>query len=84
MFLIQKYNIIIMYSAPPPPKKKNLVDVGTANREENYAKKAADFEHHSKRMADTASALAKTGGVTDRKLANDLISTSGKVCVYIV
>ena len=55
------------------------LDAGTANREENYAKKAADFEHHSKRMADTASALAKTGGVTDRKLANDLISTSGKV-----
>ena len=58
------------------PTDHDWIDTGTANREENYAKKAADFEHHSKRMADTASALAKTGGVTDRKLANDLISTS--------
>ena len=60
------------------------MDTGTANREENYAKKAADFEHHSKKMADTATTLAKTGGVTDRKLANDLISTSGKVCTCII
>ena len=51
------------------------------NREENYAKKASEFEHHSKRMADTAATLAKTGGVTDRKMANDLISTSGKVSI---
>ena len=57
--------------------------VDTANRAENYAKKASEFEHHSKRMADTAATLAKTGGVTDRKLANDLISTSGKVTCII-
>ena len=50
-----------------------------ANRDANYAKKVTEFEQHSKKMADTASALAKTGGVTDRKVANDLISTSGKV-----
>ena len=56
-----------------------LIYLDAANRAENYAKKASEFEHHSKRMADTAATLAKTGGVTDRKLANALISTSGKV-----
>ena len=56
----------------------------TANREANYAKKVTEFEQHSKKMADTASALAKTGGVTDRKVANDLISTSGKVHTYVI
>ena len=42
-------------------------------------KKAADFQKHSKSMADTAAALAKSGGITDRKLADDLIRTAGKV-----
>ena len=51
----------------------------TANREETYGKRAVDFQQHSKKMADTASALAKTGGITDRKLADDLIATAGKV-----
>ncbi len=51
----------------------------TANREENYQKKSADFEAHSKKMAATAAALAKSGVVTDRKLADALISTSRKV-----
>ncbi len=51
----------------------------TANREENYQKKSEQFETHSKKMAATAAALAKSGVVTDRKLANDLISTSAKV-----
>ena len=40
-----------------------------------------DFEHHSKKMADTASALAKSGIVTDRVLADKLIRTAGKVGV---
>ena len=52
---------------------------GTANREENYEQKATEFEKHSKKMAATAAALAKSGVVKDRKLADDLISTSGKV-----
>ena len=51
----------------------------TPNREETYNKRATNFQHHAKQMADTAAALAKSGGVTDRKLANDLISTSAKV-----
>ena len=42
-------------------------------------KKAAEFQKHSKSMADTASALAKSGGVTDRKLADALIRTAAKV-----
>ena len=34
-------------------------------------------------MAETASALAKSGAVTDRKLADNLIRTAGKVCVCV-
>ena len=34
-------------------------------------------------MAETASALAKSGAVTDRKLSDDLIRTAGKVCVCV-
>ena len=56
-----------------------LCSTGTANREENYEQKATEFEKHSKKMAATAAALAKSGVVKDRKLADDLISTSGKV-----
>ncbi len=59
-------------SDTPPP-------TDTANREENYQKKSADFEAHSKKMAATAAALAKSGVITDRKLADALISTSRKV-----
>ena len=44
-----------------------------------FVKKAAAFQKHSKSMADTASALAKSGGVTDKKMADDLIRTAGKV-----
>ena len=53
--------------------------LGTANREENYQQKSEEFEKHSKKMAATAAALAKSGVITDRKLADDLISTSAKV-----
>ena len=41
--------------------------------------KAAAFQKHSKSMADTASSLAKSGVVTDRKMADELIRTAGKV-----
>ena len=44
-----------------------------------YVKRAADFKQHAGKMSDTASALAKSGIITDRKLADDLISTAGKV-----
>ncbi len=63
---------IVPVLTPPPP-------TDTANREENYQKKSADFEAHSKKMAATAAALAKSGVITDRKLADALISTSRKV-----
>lgn len=45
--------------------------------------KAAAFQKHSKSMADTASALAKSGGVTDRKMADELIRTAGKVHTFV-
>ena len=51
----------------------------TPNREEVFVKRAADFKQHAGKMSDTATALAKSGIVTDRKLADDLISTAGKV-----
>ena len=44
-----------------------------------YVKRAADFKQHAGKMSGTASALAKSGIITDRKLADDLISTAGKV-----
>ena len=53
--------------------------LGKANRESEYDAKAADFETHSKKMVETASSLAKSGIVTDRKLADDILSTSKKV-----
>lgn len=49
------------------------------NREEVFVKRAAEFQKHSKSMADTATALAKSGAVTDRKQADDLIRTAAKV-----
>ena len=49
-----------------------------------FVKRAAEFQKHSKSMADTASALAKSGGVTDRKTADDLIRTAGKVLLNVV
>ena len=42
-------------------------------------KKAAAFQKHSKSMADTAAALAKSGAVTDKRMADDLIRTAAKV-----
>lgn len=51
----------------------------TANRAENYAAKSEVFQAHARKMAETASSLARSGVVTDRKLADDLISTSKKV-----
>ena len=49
------------------------------DREEVFVKKAAEFQKHSKSMADTATALAKSGAVTDRKQADNLIRTAAKV-----
>ena len=57
----------------------NGSNIGTANREENYTQKVTDFQAHSKKMAETATALAKSGVVTDRQLAEDLIKTAKKV-----
>ncbi len=56
-----------------------LLCSGKANRQEEYDTKSTEFETHSKKMVDTASTLAKSGVVTDRKLANDILSTAKKV-----
>ena len=42
-------------------------------------KKAAAFQKHSKSMADTAASLAKSGAVTDKRMADELIRTAAKV-----
>ena len=42
-------------------------------------KKAAAFQKHSKSMADTAASLAKSGAVTDKRMADGLIRTAAKV-----
>ena len=62
-----------MFPLAPPPD--------TPARDETYGKRVSDFQQHAKKMADTAAALAKSGVVTDRVLADDLIRTSGKVGV---
>ncbi|KAL5479938.1 hypothetical protein EMCRGX_G023541 [Ephydatia muelleri] len=48
-------------------------------RAENYVKRVTDFQDHSKKMADTAVALAKSGIVTDKNLADSLLLTAGKL-----
>ena len=50
-----------------------------ADREEVFVKKAAAFQKHSKSMADTAASLAKSGAVTDKRMADGLIRTAAKV-----
>ena len=52
------------------------------NRAENYAAKSESFQTHSKKMAETANSLARSGVVTDRQLADDLIRTSKKVGLH--
>nr|WEL12746.1 vinculin [Halisarca dujardinii] len=49
------------------------------NREENYKQKKSDFREHAFDMADTATALAKSGLVTDKAHADELVRTSKKV-----
>lgn len=62
--------------AHPSP---SLSTLDVPDREEVFVKKAAAFQKHSKSMADTAAALAKSGAVTDKKMADDLIRTAAKV-----
>ena len=64
---------------PPPPLSPPLSISDVPDREEVFVKKAAAFQKHSKSMADTAAALAKSGAVTDKKMADDLIRTAAKV-----
>jgi vinculin len=53
--------------------------VDAPNREENYKMKKADFREHAFDMADTAVALAKSGLVTDKAHADELVRTAKKV-----
>ena len=73
-----------MYSTPKVLEKCPPCPPDAANREENYAAKSEIFQAHSRKMADTATALAKSGVVKDRQLADDLISTAKKVCALYV
>lgn len=56
-----------------------FVCLETANREKNYVAQSQNFQSHAKKMADTATALAKSGVVKDRQLADELIKTAKKV-----
>ena len=51
----------------------------TPGRDERFAITASEFQAHSNKLADTAHDFTKSGGVMDKKTANDIISTSGKV-----
>lgn len=48
-------------------------------REENYKLCKEKFREHAFDMADTAVALAKSGSVTDREHADQLVKTAKKV-----
>lgn len=48
-------------------------------REENYKLAKEKFREHAFDMADTAVALAKSGSVTDREHADQLVKTAKKV-----
>ena len=52
---------------------------GTPGREETFAKRVSAFNAHANQMATTAADLARSGGVMDKQVADELISTSGKV-----
>lgn len=60
-----------------------LNSTDTPARAEKYAKQAENFQVHSKKMADTASALAKSGVVTDKHTAEQLLRTAKKVRVTV-
>ena len=48
-------------------------------REENYMLRKEKFREHAFDMADTAVALAKSGAVTDKEHADQLVKTAKKV-----
>ena len=56
-----------------------VLTVGTPGRDEKFATRVSEFQAHSDKLADTAHDFAKSGGVMDKKTANDIINTSGKV-----
>ena len=56
-----------------------VLTVGTPGRDEKFAARVSEFQAHSDKLADTAYDFAKSGGVMDKKTANDIINTSGKV-----
>ncbi|XP_003382439.1 PREDICTED: vinculin-like [Amphimedon queenslandica] len=75
-------NIVTEFKDPLRPLQ-NLTEaaqaaVGTPGRDEKFATRVSEFDKASIRMAETAHDFAKSGGVMDKKTANDIISTSGK------
>ena len=56
-----------------------LSNEGTPGREETFAERVTAFNAHANKMSATAADLARSGGVMDKQVADDLISTAGKV-----
>lgn len=59
--------------------RATLTPANATNRAENYAAQSESFRVHSKKMAETATSLARSGVITDRTLAEDINRTAKKV-----
>ena len=58
---------------------RSSLSADTPRREEKFEASVDVFKAHSTQMARTAANLAKSGGITDKKVADDLITSSSKV-----
>jgi len=56
--------------------------VDAPNREQNYSKCVSDFKQHAANMATTATAVAKSGVISDKRQLEAITRTVNKVCVY--
>ena len=53
--------------------------LGTPNREENFGEKAHVFSAHAAKLANTARAIAKSGGCNDRRTVEGIQSSAQQV-----
>ena len=60
-----------------------LVPVDAPNREQNYSKCVSDFKQHAANMTTTATAVAKSGVISDKRQLEAITRTVNKVCVCI-
>ena len=58
--------------------------IDTPGREAKFETSVDTFKAHSSQMARTAANLAKSGGITDKKVADDLITSSSKVMMVVL